>query len=193
MSDLCPGSWVAAAARRPRGRSWGRWRRCTSGWWMRCRRGAAACPSGWWSQAGRACHEGTGWRSGRSSEASESGPSWWDWAGDGHGRREIDQQPAALVMSKTNEQNSYNCFYTVNIFWTSLFFRYIKDFFHIKGSSNHETPRKQACLGHHLIIKVVVTLVHLLQSQAPLVLHVDVRVELPLCGLNKLKQTERQI
>lgn len=87
MSDLCPGFWVAAAARRPQGRSWGQWRRCTSGWWRRCRRGAAACPCGWWSPAGTACRGGTSWRSGRSSEASEIGPSWWDWAGEGHVKR----------------------------------------------------------------------------------------------------------
>lgn len=38
----------------------------------------------------------------------------------------------------------------------------------------------------NLIVEVVVALVHLLQSEAPLVLHMDVRVELPLCSLHKL-------
>lgn len=90
MSDLCPGSWVEAAARQPRGRSWGRWRHCKSGWWRRCRRAAAACLAGWWSPAGRACRGGRGWRSGRSSEASGSGPSWWDWAAEQHTRDEIN-------------------------------------------------------------------------------------------------------
>lgn len=38
----------------------------------------------------------------------------------------------------------------------------------------------------NLIIQVVITLVHLLQSEAPLILHMDMRVEFPLCSLNKL-------
>lgn len=46
------------------------------------------------------------------------------------------------------------------------------------------TTTNTAC--QHLIIQVIVALVHLLQSEAPLVLHVDVRVELPLCSLHKL-------
>lgn len=41
----------------------------------------------------------------------------------------------------------------------------------------------------NLIVEVVVALVHLLQSEAPLVLHMDVRVELPLCRLHKLTHT----
>lgn len=40
-----------------------------------------------------------------------------------------------------------------------------------------------------LVVKVVVALVHLLQSEAPLVLHVDVGVELPLCSLHELTGT----
>lgn len=40
-----------------------------------------------------------------------------------------------------------------------------------------------------LIVKVVIALVHLLQSEAPLVLHVDVGVELPLCSLHELTRT----
>lgn len=46
----------------------------------------------------------------------------------------------------------------------------------------------------YLIVKVVVALVHLLQSEAPLVLHMDVRVELPLSGLDQLtRHTHTQI
>lgn len=40
-----------------------------------------------------------------------------------------------------------------------------------------------------LVVKVVIALVHLLQSEAPLVLHVDVGVELPLCSLYELTGT----
>lgn len=89
-SDLCPGSWVAAVARRPQVRSWGRWKRCTSGWWTRCRTDAAVCLFGWWSLAGRACRGGRCWRSGRSSEASASGPSWWDSAEEGQTTHETE-------------------------------------------------------------------------------------------------------
>lgn len=41
----------------------------------------------------------------------------------------------------------------------------------------------------NLVIQVVIALVHLLQSKAPLILHMDVGVELPLCGLHKLTYT----
>lgn len=42
-----------------------------------------------------------------------------------------------------------------------------------------------------LVVEVVVALVHLLQPEAPLVLHVDVGVELPLCSLHQLTGTRK--
>lgn len=48
---------------------------------------------------------------------------------------------------------------------------------------------RRAAAHANLIIEVVVALVHLLQSEAPLILHMDVRVELPLSGLHKLTHT----
>lgn len=41
-------------------------------------------------------------------------------------------------------------------------------------------------LFSNLIVEVVIALIHLLQSEAPLILHMNVRVELPLCSLHKL-------
>ena len=38
----------------------------------------------------------------------------------------------------------------------------------------------------NLVIQVVVTLVYLLQTQAPIIFHMDMRVELPRCCLHQL-------
>lgn len=38
----------------------------------------------------------------------------------------------------------------------------------------------------YLVVQVIVTLVNLLQAKVPLVLHMDVRVELPRCCLHEL-------
>ena len=44
-------------------------------------------------------------------------------------------------------------------------------------------------VGTHFVIQVVVTLIHLLLTQVPLIFHVDVWVELPRFSLGQLKVT----
>jgi len=56
-----------------------------------------------------------------------------------------------------------------------------------------ELVQLNVILRPNLIVEVVVALVHLLQSEAPLVLHMDVGVELPLCSLHQLTHTHTHI
>ena len=56
--------------------------------------------------------------------------------------------------------------------------------------TNGGTHGPEPMEGPHLLIQLIVTLIHVILAQPPLVLHMDVRVELVVLGLKQLRHRE---